>query len=258
MRSKTVSPNSDEPIRTDEILAEMAGMSRDTFRKAERLREEAEPELLDALRRKEVSIHLASQVVDLPDEQRTQAIAEALLDPAHAPQVLREAVRAHVANNSGNNEWYTPANIITAAREAMGSIDIDPASSDIANQTVQAATYFTAETNGLAQEWPGNVWMNPPYAQPLIADFSAALAEKVKVGEVRQACVLVNNGTETAWFQTLLDVASAVCLVKTRVKFVDPNGKPSAPLQGQAVIYIGKESQRFADAFCSFGKVLYG
>jgi hypothetical protein len=50
VRSKAVSQNSDEPIRTDETLAEMAGMSRDTFRKAQRLREEAAPELLDALR----------------------------------------------------------------------------------------------------------------------------------------------------------------------------------------------------------------
>jgi len=53
-----------------------------------------------------------------------------------------EAVRAHVANNSGNNEWYTPAKYIDLAREVMGGIDCDPATSEIANQTVKAETFF--------------------------------------------------------------------------------------------------------------------
>lgn len=104
----------------------------------------------------------------------------------------------------------------------------------------------------------GNVWMNPPYAQPLIAEFADALASKFTEGEIEQACVLVNNGTETAWFQRLLDVASAVCLVKTRIKFLDPTGAPSgAPLQGQAVVYVGDAPDRFAASFETFGKVLY-
>jgi predicted transcriptional regulator len=54
-------------LRTDETLADIAGVSRNTIRKVERPRDEAAPELLDALRCDEVSIHLASQVVDLPD-----------------------------------------------------------------------------------------------------------------------------------------------------------------------------------------------
>lgn len=140
----------------------------------------------------------------------------------------------------------------------MGGIDVDPASSEVANRTVQADTYYTAEQDGLKQTWPGRVWMNPPYAQPLIADFASALAGKFKDGEVSAACVLVNNGTETGWFQTLLDAASAVCLIKTRVKFIDPEGRPSgAPLQGQAVIYLGADSEAFSEAFGTFGKVLY-
>jgi ParB family chromosome partitioning protein len=173
-------------------------------------------------------------------------------------EMARPAVRPHVANASGNNEWYSPQPFIEAARWAMGSIDTDPASSDIANRVVQATTYFTAEQDGLKQQWRGNVWMNPPYAQPLISDFATALVAKFKAGEVKAACVLVNNATETAWFQALLDVASAVCCVKSRVKFLDPDGNPvGAPLQGQVVIYLGSDPDAFAGAFRAFGKVLY-
>ena len=64
---------------------------------------------------------------------------------------------AHVSHNSGNNEWYTPGPIIEAARKVMGNIDIDPASSAAANETVMAKKYYTEETNGLEQEWKSNV-----------------------------------------------------------------------------------------------------
>lgn len=63
-----------------------------------------------------------------------------------------------------SDEWYTPADVIKAARAVLGVIDPDPASSAAANETVGAATYFDAEADGLAQEWRGRVWCNPPFS----------------------------------------------------------------------------------------------
>lgn len=164
----------------------------------------------------------------------------------------------HVSHNSGENEWYTPAEYIELARRVMGAIDVDPASSEAANQVVKATQFFTAADDGLAKEWVGRVWMNPPYAQPLIANFCEKLADEVRAGNVTQACVLVNNATETAWFQTLLDVAAAVCFIKGRVKFLDAQMNPNgAPLQGQALLYVGADVAAFRAAAADFGKVLY-
>lgn len=240
--------------KTRDTIADLAGVSHDTIRKVEAIKESATPEIIQAARTGALSVNLAAQVAELPDEAQ-QAVSDAPTEDIR--EVAREVVRAHVSNNSGNNEWYTPPNYINAAREVMGGIDTDPASSAIANRTVGAAQYFDAESDGLKQQWSGRVWMNPPYAQPLIADFCDALCEKAKTREIEQACVLVNNATETVWFQTLLETASAVCFIKSRIKFLDPEGKPGgAPLQGQAVLYIGDEIEKFADSFCSFGKVL--
>lgn len=166
--------------------------------------------------------------------------------------------RAHVSHNSGNNEWYTPPAYIVAAQQVMGGIDLDPASSDIANETIGAATFYTREDDGLQHDWRGRVWMNPPYAVHLISLFGDKLAMHVGQGDIVEACILVNNATETRWFNTLLDLASCVCFIRGRVKFIDQWGSPSgAPLQGQAVLYIGPNVNAFSQAFSEFGTVLY-
>ncbi|MGE4531759.1 MAG: DNA N-6-adenine-methyltransferase [Acidithiobacillus sp.] len=253
--------NSDTPvekIRTDEAVSELANISRDTIRKVEKI-EAAAPEEVKVLAGSgEVSINLASQFIDLPEEAKEEALEEISKHEAPAREVIREAVKkAHVANNSGNNEWYTPSKYIELARSVMGSIDTDPATSEIANKTVRADQIYTAEDDGRNKPWAGNVWMNPPYAQPLMSDFAEAITAKYLDGEIEQACILVNNATETQWFQRMLDAASAVCFPRSRIKFVDPDGNPSgAPLQGQAILYMGDNVSEFKAAFSGEGGVL--
>jgi len=163
---------------------------------------------------------------------------------------------AHVSHNSGVNEWYTPAPYIEAARNVLDGIDLDPASSALANETVKATTFYTEQDDGLTQPWAGTVWMNPPYAQPLISEFVAKLVVSYQTGDVPAAIVLVNNGTETRWGQNLLLAASAVCFPASRVRFIDPDGKPSAPLQGQMICYLGNEPGRFVAEFGQSGACL--
>ena len=159
----------------------------------------------------------------------------------------------HVRQNSGNNEWYTPEKYIKAARAVMGRIDLDPASCDAANEIVQAANYYTAEDDGLSYQWKGNIWLNPPYAAKLMPLFCSKLKSHADNGDVKEAIVLVNNATETAWFNTLIDVASAVIFPMRRIKFYTPSGKSGSPLQGQAVVYCGDNPHRFFEVFRDFG-----
>jgi hypothetical protein len=166
--------------------------------------------------------------------------------------------RAHVAFNSGEQEWYTPPPILEAARAWLGGIDVDPASHPAAQEVVRATQYFTAEQDGLAQPWPGRVWLNPPYAATVVSRFVDKLVEEYQAGRLMAAVVLVNNCTDTRWGQRLLRAATAVCFPEGRVPFWAPGRASSSPLQEQMIAAVGGDAEAFAAHFASVGVVFPG
>jgi len=158
--------------------------------------------------------------------------------------------KKHHYNNENNHfEWYTPENYIETARRVLGEIDLDPSSCKLANQTVQAKTFFSLENNGLKQAWFGNVWLNPPYEYPLIAQFSEKLLSEFLSGHIQNAIVLVNNCTETQWFQKLAQHAQALFFNAGRIHFVQQDNTTqdgvspakNSALQGQAFFLFSNE-----------------
>lgn len=171
----------------------------------------------------------------------------------------------HIATNgtpkalqmSASNEWYTPALYIEGARAVMGSIDLDPASSDFANKTVQAAHYYTLETNGFNRLWNGRVWLNPPYGrnegdsnQEL---WSARLIEQYQQGITQQAVLLVNAVTDCKWFQPLWDYP--ICFTRERIRFYNADGESNQPTHGNVFVYFGPHVKKFAAVFNQWGRI---
>jgi hypothetical protein len=176
----------------------------------------------------------------------------------HIQQVVNEITKPHVSNNSGNNEWYTPPEYIEAARLAMGDIDLDPASSEFANTIVHASKYYDVNSNGLLYHWVGRVWMNPPYSGDLIGKFTEKLCEHFENGDIEQACILVNNATETGWYQRMFTSCSEVCFLKGRIRYLNSSGIPEhTPLQGQTILYFGNRRFEFINQFKQLGKILH-
>ena len=155
---------------------------------------------------------------------------------------------------TGNNEWYTPKKYIESARLVMGSIDLDPASNDKAQEVVRAKEYFTINDDGLSKQWNGNIWMNPPYSAKEIKLFIAKLFD-IKTS-FNSAIVLTNNSADTSWFNSLANRSDAMCFTTGRISFYNSDGESSAPTNGQTFFYFGDHSWDFMSEFKQYGLIM--
>jgi hypothetical protein len=147
---------------------------------------------------------------------------------------------ATVQHSSESVEHYTPIEIVEAARETLGEIDLDPASCTLANEVVRASAFYgpggLAE-DGLAEPWLGRVFCNPPGG--LVPDayqgcgtrsnaalWWATLAEAWRTGEV-EAAIFVGFTLEILRSTQGLDVPQPIdfplCVPSSRVDFDTPN-----------------------------------
>lgn len=163
---------------------------------------------------------------------------------------------------SGRQEWWTPSPIVEAARYALGSIDLDVASCQEADEIVRAARFFDREIDALSQDWNGRVWMNPPFADGVVDKFVNKL---ISEPDVSAWCALLNNTTETVAGQIFLASSHILCFPASRLRFRGPDaaGKQGTPLMGQMIgahfrVAPAEGIARFYEAFKPLGVVLPG
>ena len=158
-----------------------------------------------------------------------------------------------------SDERGTPSYIIEAAREVMGTIDLDPASCATANEVVRAARYYTKEQDGLTRPWFGNVWLNPPFSNPLCKLFMEKLLEEYYTGRITQAVAIV-NASSGRWFHRLLgEFPSAwpnYYCPSGRVEFYTLPGNNNNVGQNrypnQVIFYLGPHIKSFQIVFGKF------
>ena len=134
-------------------------------------------------------------------------------------------------HSSDESDWMTPPWIISSIRATFGGqIDLDPASSDTANEAfVNAEHYFTEKDDGLAQDWFGNVFMNCPWGYT-IRHGKQKSSQMVWIEKAREqlgrtevmALVTINQAAVSqSWFEYLLH-KGLVCFPRRRISFMDP------------------------------------
>ena len=238
-----------------EQAAQLVGTNRQYVSDAKRLRDEA-PELLERVRSGELTIPQAKEVA----AKTPAAIREFIdkLDEGVAPKEAFKQVSSHqLINSSKSNEYYTPLEFLESAREVMGGVDLDPASCAEANENVRAETYYTIDEDGFSKPWAGRVWMNPPYgkdegeSETNQARWVRRACEEYAAGNITEAMVLVNAVPGNKWFHPLWE--HTVCFVYRRIHFINGSG---APTHSNAVVYLGNNVQKFAEAFGKHGAVV--
>lgn len=145
-------------------------------------------------------------------------------------------------------DYFTPPEIIDAARKAMGGIDLDAASHWAANRVHKIPNYFTATRSAMDHDWHGRVWLNPPYGNngPW---FDRAL-KYLGSGDVEQMCML-----SPVWAFTTAVAAefmarhTAMVLLSPTPKFWGNEAGKTGTNNPHAVVYLGDRVEEFRDAF---------
>jgi len=156
-----------------------------------------------------------------------------------------------------SNAWFTPNTYVNLVRKVLGDIDLDPFSCSSANRTIKARRFFCEKRSAFENEWNAKtVFMNPPYSTGLISRSVDRFLE-MRHRYHFTAIVLVNNATETKWFQALLESAQAICFPNHRISFETSDNKSSSGnTRGQAFFYFGQDQKLFTTIFSTIGVVL--
>jgi phage N-6-adenine-methyltransferase len=135
------------------------------------------------------------------------------------------------------DDWYTPRWLFRAAGLIF---DLDVAAPvDPAFRTCPARQYLTVIENGLASEWHGIVWMNPPYSNP--APWVARWAQHDAGG------LALLPAASSAWLGILLAAADALTTI--RCNFMRPDGTTQNGA-GRAALMLASRGPLATDALC--------
>lgn len=165
------------------------------------------------------------------------------------------------ATNRNSDSWFTPKVYLDSAHKVLDGITLDPFSDSKANEIVRAEFFFDEQIDGLIQSWNKNenttVFMNPPYSAGMVKKCCDKFFEAWRQKEIKAGIILVNNATETRWFQHLLSGANSICFTNHRISFWNADGKVvSNNTRGQAFFYFGSEAILFAEYFRMHGYCL--
>ena len=154
-----------------------------------------------------------------------------------------------LTSTTGNKTdcWNTPPEFVGDVLKYFGTLDLDPCSNDEDNPNVPAKKVYTEETNGLAHQWVADsVFMNHPYSQS--DKWIPYAVSQYELGYAKEMILLIKLDVSTKWWRSVSQYSWIA--VNERMKFGDGTG--ASPFQS-AIIYLGKNLEKFNTIFCKYG-----
>ena len=132
------------------------------------------------------------------------------------------AMGSHQSARAQTTTWLTPPELI----DALGPFDLDPCAAPSPRPWPTAARHIELPEDGLAAEWQGHVWLNPPYS-------FAAWRWLDKLAAHGDGIALVFARTETAGFvEQVWGKADGVLFLHGRLHFHHADGTRAAANAG--------------------------
>lgn len=123
-----------------------------------------------------------------------------------------KAMGAHQSAKANTEVWLTPPDLL-AKLGGPDAFDLDPCAA-IDQPWATARQMFTIEDDGLAQDWRGRVWLNPPYSTAAVVQWLTRLAAH------EDGIALIFARTETATFhRQVWEQCDALLFLEGRLHF---------------------------------------
>lgn len=136
---------------------------------------------------------------------------------------------SNVHFSSKRQDWATPQEFFQMLDEEFG-FDLDVCATA---ENAKCERYFTPDDDGLAQDWYGMCWMNPPYGSEIKQWIRKAYEESRKDGVTVVA--LIPARTDTQYWHDYVMRAAEVRLVRGRLRFEGADS--SAPFPSAVVVW---------------------
>lgn len=131
-------------------------------------------------------------------------------------------------NTNGISEWGTPPRFFAELDREFGfTLDVCAT-----KDNAKCQKFFTKEQDGLAQEWTGTCWMNPPYGRTIGQWLRKAAESRATV-----VC-LVPSRTDNFWWHQWVMMADEIRFVRGRLRFVGAGDGAKFP--SAIVIFRGR------------------
>jgi len=123
--------------------------------------------------------------------------------------------------------WLTPEWIL----KPLGAFDLDPCSPPHHPWQI-APRIFTVKEDGLAKQWIGRVWCNPPFG-------NQATLWLARMADHGNGIALVAARTETQWFQEhIWKRSDAICFLNKRPYFHREDGTRGPSNSGAPICLV--------------------
>lgn len=133
--------------------------------------------------------------------------------------------------SSATEEWGTPQHLFDQLDNEF-NFELDVCAN---HENHKCERYFTKTDDGLAQDWTGTCWMNPPYGRAI--KLWMRKAYESSTGGATVVC-LVPARTDTAWWHEYA-MQGEIRFLRGRLKFTTSGGgeQGSAPFPSAIVVF---------------------
>ena len=131
--------------------------------------------------------------------------------------------------SSKTDLWGTPQDLFDEL-DAEFHFDLDVCAMP---ENAKCERYYTPEQDGLAQEWTGTCWCNPPYGRQI----GKWVKKASECGGT--VVMLVPARTDTKWFHDYIYGKAEIRFLRGRLHFVSAGGAvmDSAPFPSMVVVF---------------------